>query len=231
MLHLDTISRNLFGTGSVNSRDRSSTLSSNRSKSTDSRISSDFKRTSDQSLSPGPYKMFADRSEVDLNERLNLARKNSNILAYSPAKPPRSPLNGLLPVNTTMPSRADSGTKSPGPRTNSHSALGDNEDTPIARRKPVDGDSTDILREASEFILCDPSDNQYDAGHLYLLPLLLFVSGTSRLLLFVPTLLSRLASMVQDHPLALEDLVSETADLLLQSIRLSLNLSPCPLEQ
>ena len=193
MLHLDTISRNLFGACSVNSRDRSSTLSSNRSKSTDSRISGDFKRTSDQSLSPGPYKMFADRSEVDLNERLNLARKNSNILAYSPAKPPRSPLNGLLPVNTTMPSRADSGTKSPGPRMNGHSALGDNEDTPIARRKPVDGDSTDILREASEFILCDSSDNQYDAGHLSLLPLLLFGSGTSRLLLFVQTLLSRLA--------------------------------------
>lgn len=114
---------------------------------------------------------------------------------------------------------------------NGHSDLVDNEDTPIARRKPVDGDPTDILREASEFILCDSSDNQYDAGHLSLLPLLLFVSGTSRLLLFVPTLLSRLASTAQDHPSALEDLVSETADLLLPSIRLSLNLSLYLLEQ
>jgi hypothetical protein len=114
MLHLDTISRNLFGTGSVNSRDRSSTLGSNRSKSIDSRLSGESKRTSDQSLSPGPYKMFADRSEVDLNERLNLARKNSNIAAYSPAKPPRSPLNGLLPVNTAMPTRGDATPKSPG---------------------------------------------------------------------------------------------------------------------
>jgi hypothetical protein len=108
--------------------------------------------------------MFADRSEVDLNERLNLARKNSNILAYSPAKPPRSPMNGLIPVNTTMPSRGDSGSKSPGPRLNGHSDLGDNEDTPIARRQPVDGDSTDALREASEFIEYGRSDSAVRCG-------------------------------------------------------------------
>lgn len=150
MLHLDTISRNLFGTGSVNSRDRSSTLSSNRSKSTDSRLSGESKRTSDQSLSPGPYKMFADRSEVDLNERLNLARKNSNIAAYSPAKPPRSPLNGLLPVNTLLPTRGEATPKSPGFKMNGHLALDSpSEDTPVARRKAVSEDPTESLREAS----------------------------------------------------------------------------------
>jgi hypothetical protein len=152
MLHLDTISRNLFGTGSVNSRDRSSTLGSNRSKSTDSRLSGESKRTSDQSLSPGPYKMFADRSEVDLNERLNLARKNSNIAAYSPAKPPRSPLNGLLPANVTLPIRGDTTPKSPF-KMNGHLALDSpSEDTPIARRKTVSEDPTESLREASKFV-------------------------------------------------------------------------------
>jgi hypothetical protein len=95
--------------------------------------------------------MFADRSEVDLNERLNLARKNSNIAAYSPAKPPRSPLNGLLPVNTLMPTRAESTPKSPGIKMNGHLALDSpSEDTPIARRKAVDEDPTESLREASK---------------------------------------------------------------------------------
>ena len=224
MLHLDTISRNLFGAGSVNSRDRSSTLSSNRSKSTDSRISGDFKRTSDQSLSPGPYKMFADRSEVDLNERFNLARKNSNIAAYSPAKPPRSPLNGLLPVNTLLPTRGESTPKSPF-SINSHLMDSPSEDTPIARRKAVSEDPTESLREASKSDrnVREWSNNQYDVAHLYRHPLLRFGSETEHLHRFVQMPLSLLDSMGRDHLLDLEDLVSEAVDLRHRSL-LSLNL-------
>jgi hypothetical protein len=151
MLHLDTLSRNLFGAGSVSSRDRSSTISSNRSKSNDSRTSGESKR-SDLLLSPGPYKMLAAGSEVDLNERLNLARKNSNIAAYSPAKPPRSPLNGLLPVNTLMPVRADSPARSPGPRFNSTPTPIASDDTPAVSRKTIEDDPAGHLREASELI-------------------------------------------------------------------------------
>jgi hypothetical protein len=220
MLHLDTISRNLFGTGSVNSRDRSSTLGSNRSKSSDSRLSGESKRTSDQSLSPGPYKMFADRSEVDLNERLNLARKNSNIAAYSPAKPPRSPLNGLLPVNTAMPTRGDATPKSPGFSLRPAPLDSPSEDTPVARRTAVSEDPTESLRQASKSIplISTWPDAQYDADHLFQYPLPHFESATGLLLLFEPMLLSRLGSMVQDRPLDHEDRVSGMADRLLLSI-------------
>jgi len=219
MLHLDTISRNLFGTGSVNSRDRSSTLGSNRSKSSDSRLSGESKRTSDQSLSPGPYKMFADRSEVDLNERLNLARKNSNIAAYSPAKPPRSPLNGLLPVNTAMPTRGDATPKSPGLNLRPSALDSPSEDTPVARRKAVSEDPTESLRQASESMILNHncSDDQYDADHLFRYPLLHFESAIGLLLLFVPTLLSRPGSMALDRQSDHEGLVSGMADRLLLS--------------
>jgi hypothetical protein len=148
MLHLDTLSRNLFGTGSVSSRDRSSTLSSNRSKSNDSRLSGESKRSSDQSLSPGPYRSYADKSEVDLNERLNIARKNSNIAAYSPAKPPKSPLNGLLPSNVLMPVRTDSSSRSMEERDAAQT-----EDTPLASRMMSSEDKTEMLRHASKWSL------------------------------------------------------------------------------
>jgi hypothetical protein len=214
MLHLDTISRNLFGAGSVNSRDRSSTLGSNRSKSSDSRLSGESKRTSDQSLSPGPYKMFADRSEVDLNERLNLARKNSNIAAYSPAKPPRSPLNGLLPVNTAMPTRGDATPKSPGCSLRPSPLDSPSEDTPVARRKAVSEDPTESLRQASMSIplISTWTDDQYDAAHLSQYPLPLFESATGHHPLFGLMPLSRLGSMVQDRLLDHEGLVSGMAD-------------------
>jgi hypothetical protein len=220
MLHLDTISRNLFGTGSVNSRDRSSTLGSNRSKSSDSRLSGESKRTSDQSLSPGPYKMFADRSEVDLNERLNLARKNSNIAAYSPAKPPRSPLNGLLPVNTAMPTRGDVTPKSPGFNSRPSPLESPSEDTPVARRKAVSEDPTESLRQASKSIplISTWFDDQYDVDRLFPYPLPHFESATGLLLLFEPMLLCRLGSMGRGRPLDHEGRVSGMADRHLLSI-------------
>jgi len=170
--------------------------------------------------------MFADRSEVDLNERLNLARKNSNIAAYSPAKPPRSPLNGLLPVNTLMPTRGESTPKSPF-EMNSHLMDSPSEDTPIARRKAASEDPAESLREASKSsghckVL---SDDQYDVDHLYRHPLLRFGSATGRLLLSEQMLLSRPDSMGRNLLSDLEDLVYEIVDLLrLCSPSLSLSL-------
>lgn len=151
MLNLDTLSRNLFGTGSVSSRgtDNSSTLSSKRSKSIDSRLSGDSKRSSDFALSPGPYRMPEDKSEVDLNERLNLARKNSNIAAWSPAKPPKSPLNVTLPSHVSMPVPPSVTRSEPGLATNGHSNSNSAQVTPVATRKKDYEDREADLRAAS----------------------------------------------------------------------------------
>jgi hypothetical protein len=164
--------------------------------------------------------MFADRSEVDLNERLNLARKNSNIAAYSPAKPPRSPLNGLLPVNTAMPTRGDATPKSPGFSLRPSPLDSPSEDTPVARRKAVSEDPTESLRQASKSIplISTWTDDQYDADHLFQYPLPLFEFATGHLLLFEPMPLSRLGLMVQDRLLDHEGRVSGMADRLLLSI-------------
>jgi hypothetical protein len=164
--------------------------------------------------------MFADRSEVDLNERLNLARKNSNIAAYSPAKPPRSPLNGLLPVNTAMPTRGDATPKSPGFNLKPSPLESPSEETPVARRTAVSEDPTESLRQASKSIplISTWTDDQYDADHLSPYPLLHFEFATGHLLLFEPMLLSRLGLMVQDRLLDHEGRVSGMADRLLLSI-------------
>ena len=130
MMNLDTISRNLFGTGSVSSRSQAAavsnidmfgTSSTRKTKSvlsrtstmeTTSRLSIEecttssqegSKRLSRQSSSPSepemrdelivgaPYETAGSRgmeqSEVDLNERLNLARKNSKSMAALVPKP------------------------------------------------------------------------------------------------------------------------------------------------
>lgn len=135
MLHLDTLSRNLFGAGSVSSRgtDSSSTLSSKRTKSIDSKRSSDF------SLSPGPYRMPADKSEVDLDERLNLARKNSNIASWSPAKPPKSPLKGVLPPHVALPVPPSCTKSEPTSLSNGQTESTSAQVTPVAiRRKEIE---------------------------------------------------------------------------------------------
>lgn len=87
MLNLDALSRNLFGSSSVSSRE-TSTISSKKSQSSHS--------TEGRPAST-PYSVGADKSEVDLNERLVLARKHSAMTAWSPNKSarPRSPVSGL----------------------------------------------------------------------------------------------------------------------------------------
>jgi hypothetical protein len=136
--------------------------------------------------------MYADKSEVDLNERLNLARKNSNIAAWSPAKPPRSPLNGLLPSNVLMPVRGDSPSRPVVVEVDDETRA---EDTPVASRTIVE-DKSEMLRRASKSIdwwARDGADGQSVRDPQYRPPRLLpFESETGRRLLFARTASFRL---------------------------------------
>ena len=78
---------------------------------------------------------MADRSEVDLDERLNLARKNSNLAAFSPAKPPKSPLNGILPAHVAMPAPPSTTKSEPDPFSAGHMESTSAQATPVAIRR------------------------------------------------------------------------------------------------
>ncbi|EIW66895.1 hypothetical protein M231_05581 [Tremella mesenterica] len=86
LLNLDTISRNLFGSGAL-TKDPFGTNSTRRTKSSSTSRSSDrssFSRRvagNDDVVSNGPYQLHTNPSEVDLEARLNLARNNSRSMA------------------------------------------------------------------------------------------------------------------------------------------------------